>query len=298
MKKPWLLLAAALLPFGAMAAAAPGPDWAFLTPDPNAPAGPVDPAGVVGLTDSRRSATEPGVPNIVVAGKGTDVRACNTCHTVTGMGQPQSANLRGLNAAYFARQMMDFRSGARGGVRVRAMSNFAKGMTDDEIKNVAAYYARLRPIQWTRIIESEVAPKSIVSRNNRRVRLPGSDTEAVGSRIIEIGTNRTAIRQTVDPAFVAFVPPGMINAGKELALSGGGGKTQACAMCHGEKLLGKDDVPIIAGRSPVYIARQIYAFRSDLRKGPMAGVMKDVVAKLSDDDVIAMSSYVASLNPF
>ena len=38
MKKFAWLLASALFPLTAMAADAPGPDWAFMTPDPNAPA--------------------------------------------------------------------------------------------------------------------------------------------------------------------------------------------------------------------------------------------------------------------
>ena len=56
-------------------------------------------------------------------------------------------------------------------------------------------------------------------------------------------------------------------------------------------------MPGIAGRSPVYIARQIYSFKNGVRKGPMAEIMKNVVAKLSDDDVIGVASYVSSLNP-
>jgi cytochrome c553 len=90
---------------------------------------------------------------------------------------------------------------------------------------------------------------------------------------------------------------GSLGGGKTLVTTGGGGKTQACSGCHGAKLQGADDVPGIAGRSPVYIARQIYSFKNNVRKGPMAEIMKNVVGKLSDDDVIAVSSYVSSLNP-
>src|SRR6266571_3457582 len=89
-------------------------------------------------------AAQPGVPMIVLAGKGADVRPCNTCHTLSGMGQPESANIRGLNAAYFTRQMQDFKSGARGGPRSAAMAGFAKNMSDDDIKEVATYYSGLK----------------------------------------------------------------------------------------------------------------------------------------------------------
>jgi cytochrome c553 len=296
MKKIAWLLAGALIPITAMAADAPGPGWAFLTPDPNAPA-PAPAGGGGGGGGARAPAAQPGVPQIVVAGKGADVRPCDTCHTPSGMGQPESANIRGLNAEYFARQMADFKSGARGGPRSAAMATFAKGLSDDEVKEIAAYYAGLKQVQWTRISESNVAPKTIVGRNSQRTRVEGTETEPVGNRIVEFATSPAAVRQMAEPAFVAFTPPGALGIGKAIVTTGGGGKAQACSGCHGDKLQGEDDIPGIAGRSPVYIARQIYSFKNGVRKGPFADIMKGVVAKLSDDDVIGVASYVSSLDP-
>ena len=296
MKKFAWLLAGALFPIAALAADAPGPDWAFMTPDPNAPAPPPPAAGGGGAPAAAPTAPA-GVPQIVVAGKGADVRPCNTCHTPSGMGQPESANIRGLNAEYFARQMADFKNGTRGGPRSAAMITFAKGLSDDEIKEIAGYYSGLKPVQWTRVTETNVAPKTMVGRNSQRTRVEGTDTEQVGNRIIEVASSPAAVRQMAEPAFMAFVPPGALGSGKTLVTTGGGGKTQACTGCHGDKLQGADDVPGIAGRSPVYIARQIYSFKNGVRKGPMADIMKSVVGKLSDDDVIGVASYVSSLDP-
>ena len=279
-------------PIAAFAAAAPGPDWAFMTPDPNAPA-PAQAGGGGGAAPQ----AQPGVPMIVVAGKGQDVRPCNTCHTPSGNGQPESANIRGLNAAYFQRQMADFKSGARGGPRSGAMKGFANGLSDDEIKEIATYYAGLKPMQWTKIQEASDAPKTIVGRNSARTKVEGSDTEAVGNRIVEFADNPAAVRQQAGPAFVAYVPQGSLSAGQALVTTGGGGKTTACTTCHGDKLQGKDDVPALAGRSPVYIARQLYSFKNDVRKGPQADIMKGVASKLTDNDVIAISSYVSNMNP-
>jgi cytochrome c553 len=296
MKKFAWLLAGALFPVAAMAADAPGPDWAFMTPDANAPA-PAAGGGGGGGAPVAPPAVQPGAMRIVLSGKGDAVRPCNTCHTPSGMGQPESANIRGLNAAYFARQMQDFKTGARGGPRSAAMAGFAKGLTDNEIKQVAAYYAELKPARWTKVSEGATAPKTMVGRNSQRTKLPGNDTEQVGSRIVEFANTPAAVRQMAEPAFVAYVPSGSLGGGKALVSTGGGGKTQACAGCHGDKLQGEDDVPGIAGRSPVYIARQIYSFKNNVRKGPMAEIMKNVVGKLSDNDVIAVASYVSSLNP-
>jgi cytochrome c553 len=212
------------------------------------------------------------------------------------MGQPESANIRGLNADYFIRQMHDFASGARGGPRAGAMAGFAKGMTDDDIKQVAAYYSELKPAKWTKVSESEMAPKTIVGRNSQRTKMPGNDTEQVGMRVIEVADNPAAIRQMVEPAFTAYVPKGSVAKGRNIAMTGAG-KAEACTGCHGTKLQGDDDVPSLAGRSPVYIARQIYSFKNGVRKGDHAEIMKNVVAKLSDDDVVAVASYISSLNP-
>lgn len=55
--------------------------------------------------------------------------------------------------------------------------------------------------------------------------------------------------------------------------------------------------PRIAGLSPVYIARQLYNFQSGQSAGPMSGMMKSVVDKLTDDDILGMSAYVASQAP-
>ena len=297
MKKFAWLLASALFPLTAMAADAPGPDWAFMTPDPNAPAPAAAGGGGGGGAPAAAPAAQPGVPMIVLAGKGADVRPCNTCHTPSGMGQPESANIRGLNAAYFTRQMQDFKSGARGGPRSAAMAGFAKNMSDDDIKEVATYYSGLKAAQWTRISESNVAPKTMVGRNSQRTKLEGTDTEQVGNRIIEFANSPAAVRQMAEPAFIAFVPPGALNGGRTLVSTGGAGKTQACSGCHGDKLQGAEDIPGIAGRSPVYIARQIYSFKNGVRKGPMADIMKTVVGKLSDDDVVQIASYVSSLDP-
>ncbi len=294
MKFSWLL-AGLLFPIAAMAADAPGPDWAFMTPDPNAPMPQA--AGGGGGGGGGAAPTAPaGVPQIVVAGKGDAVRPCNTCHTPSGMGQPESANIRGLNADYFARQMHDFANGMRGGPRSGAMVGFAKGLTDDEIKQLAAYYAGLKQVRWTNLSESDVVPKTIIGRNSQRARIDGADPEPIGKRIVEFVNNPAAVRQMADPAFIAFVPPGSLALGRTIATTGGG-KAEACTGCHGDKLQGEDDVPGLAGRSPVYIARQIYSFKNGIRKGPLADIMKGVVAKLSDDEVIGVASYIAQQDP-
>jgi cytochrome c553 len=209
------------------------------------------------------------------------------------MGGPESANLRGLNADYFIRQMAGFKSGARGGP-LAGGGAISRALTDAEIAEIAKYYAGLTPAPWTRIVESATAPKTIVGRNNRRTKLAGNEMEPLGKRIVEFADDPAALGQTARPAFVAYVPPGSLTAGKTLVE---GSKTEECASCHGEGLLGSEDIPRLAGRSPVYIARQLYSFKNGVRKGDYADIMKNIAGGLTDDDIIAVAAYVGSRTP-
>jgi cytochrome c553 len=84
--------------------------------------------------------------------------------------------------------------------------------------------------------------------------------------------------------------------GKELATTGGG-KTIACGICHGQTLQGLGEVPTIAGRHPNYIVRQLWNMQNGDRVGMSAALMKQVVEKLTNDDMLAIAAYAASLTP-
>ena len=113
-------------------------------------------------------------------------------------------------------------------------------------------------------------------------------------RIIEMPEDnaREALR---DPrsGFVAYVPVGAIKKGEALVKTGGG-RTTACAVCHGADLKGLGPVPGLAGRSPSYSARQMFDMQTGARNGLWADLMKPVVAKLTEEDLINISAYTAS----
>jgi cytochrome c553 len=56
-------------------------------------------------------------------------------------------------------------------------------------------------------------------------------------------------------------------------------------------------VPGIAGRSPIYIFRQLNDIQKGMRKGNAVALMVPVVAKLSQDDMIALAAFMASRTP-
>src|SRR4029078_804628 len=90
--------------------------------------------------------------------------------------------------------------------------------------------------------------------------------------------------------FVAYVPKGSIARGKEL-VSTGGGTTIACGICHGQALQGLGEVPPIAGRHPNYIVRQLWNMQNGERIGTSAALMKQVVDRLTNDDILAIAAY-------
>jgi cytochrome c553 len=127
----------------------------------------------------------------------------------------------------------------------------------------------------------------------------GGSKEPIGTRIVETPENpeRTEILRDPRSGFTAYAPVGSIKKGETLVRTGGGGKTEACATCHGPDLKGLGPVPGIAGRSPSYLARQMYDMQSGARHGEWAELMKPVVVKLTDEDLVNITAYLASLMP-
>jgi cytochrome c553 len=296
----------------ALAVAADKPEWAFPTTEkeqPPARFAPDRPRTVASVTVTRAGADEmynipnwrpdmyPAMPKIVQFGnKETQVRACGACHLPTGTGHDESAYMAGLPARYFIQQMADWKSGDRkyGGTMVA----MAKIITDAEIKEAADYFASLKPRPWIRVVETDTVPKNYVGSGNKRLVHPAGGTEPIGNRIISVPEDEEAVVYR-DPisGFVAYVPTGSVAKGKELASTGGGGKTIACGICHGPTLQGLGDVPGIAGRHPSYIVRQMWNIQNGDRTGKSAALMKAVVDKLSNDDMLAIAAYAASLTP-
>jgi cytochrome c553 len=70
------------------------------------------------------------------------VMPCQSCHGADGKGNPQAKfpRLAGQDVKYMVKQMKDFASGDR--ANYPTMANIAKGMSEQEMKDVGAYYAQ------------------------------------------------------------------------------------------------------------------------------------------------------------
>jgi cytochrome c553 len=237
----------------------------------------------------------PAAPQIVQHGHG-DALACGSCHLMSGVGHPESADMAGLGAEYIRRQMADFKSGAR--KEPNRMNTIAKALTDEEIKQSSEWFASLKPYTWTKVTEATMVPKSFVGAGRMRFAQPGGGMEPLGNRIITLPQDQSRVTKR-DPhsGFIAYVPQGSIKKGEALVKNGANGKSVQCAICHGDSLQGLGNVPRIAGLHPIYIARQIHMFKDGTRAGGDAALMKKPVANLTDDDIIAIAAYIGSLAP-
>lgn len=243
----------------------------------------------------------PPMPEIVARGRKPTVMACGFCHLPNGQGRPENSSLAGLPAAYIIQQMADFSSGRRKPskrtIPIEAMTTHETKANAAEVRAAADYFSRIKPKPWIQVVETRTVPKTHAAAW-MLVRTPGGGKEPIGDRIIETPINRELTELRDDASgFIAYVPPGSVEKGKALATTADGGKTIDCEMCHGPGLKGKGSAPSIAGRSPSYIVRQLYDFRSGSRNGPDAQLMKPVTAKLTLDDMISLAAYLASLHP-
>lgn len=245
----------------------------------------------------------PPMPDIVAHGRKPVVRACAFCHYPNGKGRSENTSIAGLPVAYFVQTMGDFKSGARKTADSRRlnanfMNLFASGMTDDDVKAAAQYFAAMKPTPWVKVVETNTVPKT-GNIGHMFIALDGTEKEPIGKRIVEVpeNTEATAVLRDDHSGFIAYVPVGSIKKGEVLVTKGGGGKTAPCAGCHGANLQGLGPVPGIAGRSPSYIVRQLYDMQQGFRSGVWTELMKPVVAHLSEDDMLAIAAYTASRVP-
>jgi len=97
--------------------------------------------------------------------------------------------------------------------------------------------------------------------------------------------------------------------GEQLFLKGKGRPqvVAACVGCHGFNGVGNRDwakvmalppvvlAPAVGGQHANYLAKQLLAFRDGGRSNDVGNVMRDIAARLDDDEIAAVSEYIATL---
>ena len=174
--------------------------WAYPVPDPPPPSS-AD-AGPKTLPGSTKSYTQAQIddqfkppdwfpqehgPLPRVVETGIQAQACGSCHLMSGLGHPESANLAGLPVAYMIRQMEDFKNNLRKDpetqpqtVRATRMNIIASGLPEAEMRKAVEWFAALKPAVWYKVIEATTVPKTWVNGGRMRLPLPTGGTEPLG----------------------------------------------------------------------------------------------------------------------
>ena len=167
---------------------------------------------------------------------------CAACHGANGNSvNPQWPKLAGQHAAYLAKQLYDFQSGEQRDNAIMYVQ--AEDLDDDDIANVAAYFAA------------------------QQIALGSAD-------------------------------PQLIERGESLYRGGDPERgIAACSACHGPRGLGNEaaNFPRLSGQHQEYLSIQLNAFRSGERANDSGQMMRNVAAKLNDDDIAALASYLQGL---
>ena len=173
--------------------------------------------------------------------KGGEVsaRVCAACHTADGSrGSAANPILQGQHAEYLMKQLHDFKAGRR---KSAVMQGMAAPLSEDDIRNVAAFYA------------SKTAKPGFAH---------DKDLVELGQKIYRGGIPDRSIA--------------------------------ACAGCHSPDGAGIPvQYPRIGGQQAEYVASQLTAFRSGERGNNPT--MAAIAAKMNDQEIKAVSDYVAGL---
>lgn len=239
----------------------------------------------------------PAMPAIVREGRRPDLMACGTCHLPTGGGRPENGSLAGLPAAYIVAQVNAFAAGTRNNSahNPMLMTKIAPAISAPQLAEAARYFANLKPHRFGRVVETDRIPR-VIDVPNLWHYAEGGGTEPLGERLIEVPDDYKR-HEMRDPrlSYTAYVPRGSIARGATLARGWGSG-TYACATCHGATYRGGIG-PRLAGRSPSYLMRQLYDFKTGARGGPASAQMAQVTRRMTVADMIALAAYMGSAAP-
>jgi cytochrome c553 len=96
--------------------------------------------GALALLCGAATAATPAAPAKPDLAKGqATAQVCSACHAIDGSrGSPANPIIAGQHAEYLVKQLQEFKSGKRDNP---IMKGFASALSDDDMRNVAAFYA-------------------------------------------------------------------------------------------------------------------------------------------------------------
>ena len=265
------------------------------------------------LDPAPRAATKapPPKPDPMKAGKAASA-SCGGCHGEAGVSaMAGTPSLVGLDPAYFTSALAAYKSGAR---KNDLMKGFAAGLKDEDVQNLALFYAQQKPAKaQTKAAGDAGAGKAAaavcggchgetgVSTNPAAPSIAGQDAEYLvaatkaykgGDRKDETmkgpaeAIEEKALRDVA--AFYASQAPQAPAVRKPLALDEW---TARCDRCHGVNGNSVDPlVPAIAAQRADWLEEVLHAYRTGARK---SSTMSAMSTSLSESDVKDLAAHYA-----
>lgn len=208
--------------------------------------------------------------NIFRNGKGP-VPACVTCHGQEGEGMEAmgAPALAGQFFSFLWKQLEDFAADRRTDTTAFVMNTNAKGLTEQDRIDVAAYLANTPP-----------SPKSASNLDALRdAGVPVGD-RARGKALVEYGS---PVRDDGYPSDIGSQGKGV----------------PACKSCHGFAGDGAPPLfPKIGQQNYTYLVNQLKKWRDGSRANDPMGQMQAVARKLSDEDIHNAAAYLSTASPY
>jgi cytochrome c553 len=279
------------------AAADNGLKWAYpVEPPPGQNADAAPPSKAINPVMIATTYTGlPPMPDAVSKGKPLP---CLQCHLANGGSHPESAAIAGMSVNYIIEQVHAFRDGDRVDTRTGRMVLASKAISEKELKEAAEYYAAIGPNRqnWVKTVVGTEVPKGPApfGIGGFRYHAPEGGMEPLpAGMVITVAENDDLVRarDQINGGFLQYVHPEDMALGEKVAAEG------KCGTCHGADYKGKGDVPRLANQYAVYMIRQLKDIQTGARKDKNAAIMKPIVDKLSDREMVAVSAYLASKSP-
>ncbi|MDY0961925.1 cytochrome c4 [Massilia sp. CFBP9026] len=112
----------------------------------------------------------------------------------------------------------------------------------------------------------------------------------------EIAQHFAALPPTVLPPQASGLSAAVLERGRQLVVDGDAArKVPACVACHGARLTGvQPNIPGLLGLPRDYVNAQFGAWRNKVRRAHGPDCMADITARLSLEDVAAVSGWLAA----
>jgi cytochrome c553 len=186
----------------------------------------------------------------------TGVPACLTCHGEKALGEDSmgTPRLAGQGYTFLVKQLNDFATDKRMDTTMMVMNSNAKGLTETERQDVAAYLSGL---------------------NKGEIKVEGSDLAAVKAMGQPVGQTHLG---------KSLAQYGAPDRGIPACHSCHGYNARGAFPVY----------PALSGQKYVYLVNQLKKWRDASRANDMMGQMRAVAKKLSDDDIYNVAAFLTS----